>query len=270
MSKRYYWLKLHKDFFKSKEIKKLRKVAGGDTFVIIYLKMSLLSLDANGLIEYEGIENTFAEELALELDEDPVNVNATLLFLQNMNMIEEKKEDEFSIPLVQNNTGSETPQASSMRKKRRLENQQDKKKDVTLLLECESNVTLEKEKREKRESKEKENKYKAAEYYSSYWNGFDELTKCRKVTDKIQSAINGLNSDGYDHAAIVMGINNYVTVLRNPGIYKHEFNFLNFLKQANGCRKFSDMKMPETYMVSNNNRPSKKPTITFAPRPAND
>jgi hypothetical protein len=115
-----------------------------------------------------------------------------------------------------------------------------------------------------------DNKYKAAEYYSSYWNGFDDLTKCRKVTDKIQSAINGLNSDGYDHAAIVSGINNYVAVLRNPSVYRHEFNFLNFLKQTNGCRKFSDMRNPDTYMVSDNSRSSVKTNITFAPRPAND
>ena len=33
--KRYYWLKLQDDFFKSKRIKKLRKIAGGDTYTII-------------------------------------------------------------------------------------------------------------------------------------------------------------------------------------------------------------------------------------------
>ena len=37
--KRYFWLKLHKDFFKRKEIKRLRKIAGGDTYTIIYLEM---------------------------------------------------------------------------------------------------------------------------------------------------------------------------------------------------------------------------------------
>lgn len=43
-NKRYYWLKLMDDFFDSKRIKKLRKMAGGDTYTIIYLKMQLLSL----------------------------------------------------------------------------------------------------------------------------------------------------------------------------------------------------------------------------------
>ncbi|MDS4694014.1 hypothetical protein RK886_01270 [Streptococcus pneumoniae] len=30
-NKRYYWIQLAQDFFKSKEMKLLRKIAGGDT-----------------------------------------------------------------------------------------------------------------------------------------------------------------------------------------------------------------------------------------------
>ena len=42
MAKRYYWLKLPDGFFRQKAIKKLRKIAGGDTYTIIYLKMLLV------------------------------------------------------------------------------------------------------------------------------------------------------------------------------------------------------------------------------------
>lgn len=48
MAKRYYWLKLHEDFFRQKDIKKLRQIAGGDTYTIIYLKMLLHSLSTSG------------------------------------------------------------------------------------------------------------------------------------------------------------------------------------------------------------------------------
>ena len=37
--RRFYWLKLPEGFFRQKEIKKLRQIAGGDTYTIIYLKM---------------------------------------------------------------------------------------------------------------------------------------------------------------------------------------------------------------------------------------
>ena len=44
MAKRYYWLKLKNDFFRGKHIKMLRKIAGGDTYTIIYLKMIMIFL----------------------------------------------------------------------------------------------------------------------------------------------------------------------------------------------------------------------------------
>ncbi len=48
MGKRYYWLKLPDDFFRQKPIKKLRKIAGGDTYTIIYLKMLLIAMKQDG------------------------------------------------------------------------------------------------------------------------------------------------------------------------------------------------------------------------------
>ena len=38
-NKKFFWLKLKEDFFRDKRIKKLRKIAGGDTYTIIYLKL---------------------------------------------------------------------------------------------------------------------------------------------------------------------------------------------------------------------------------------
>ena len=49
-NKKYYWLKLMNDFFTQPRIKKLRKIAGGDTYTIIYLKLQLLSLKTNGVL----------------------------------------------------------------------------------------------------------------------------------------------------------------------------------------------------------------------------
>ena len=67
-NKRYYWLQLKENFFKQPRIKKLRRMAGGDTYTIIYLKMQLLSLQNGGKLVYEGIEDDFVNELALNID----------------------------------------------------------------------------------------------------------------------------------------------------------------------------------------------------------
>ena len=53
--KRYYWLKFQGDFFDSKRIKKLRKLAGGDTYLVIYLKMQLKALKTGCILEYTGV-----------------------------------------------------------------------------------------------------------------------------------------------------------------------------------------------------------------------
>jgi predicted phage replisome organizer len=121
--KRYYWLKLKNDFFSQKEIKKLRKIAGGDTFTIIYLKMQLKSLEENGSLYYEGFEDEFAKELALDIDEDPDNVKVTLLYLEKHNLIEKienknKNIDEFCLAAVKDNTGTETATAIRVRRHR--------------------------------------------------------------------------------------------------------------------------------------------------------
>lgn len=146
MAKRYYWLKLKDDFFNKREVKKLRKIAGGDTFTIIYLKLLLLSIKNEGKIFYEGVESSFAEEMALELDEDVENVSLTLTFLQSQNLIEEIEFDEFLLPEAMKSIGSETDSAERVRKHRVGQK----------LLQCNTTVTEGNTEKEKEKEKDKE------------------------------------------------------------------------------------------------------------------
>lgn len=113
--KRYYWLKLQEDFFDSKRIKKLRKIAGGDTYTIIYLKMQLLAMKNGGVLEYTGLEETFAEELALDIDEEPENVTVTVNYLLSCGLLETSDNQEFFVPYAVMNTGSEGSSAKRVR-----------------------------------------------------------------------------------------------------------------------------------------------------------
>lgn len=135
MTKRYYWLKLKDDFFTQKAIKKLRKIAGGDTFTIIYLKMMLLAMKSDGKIYFEGIENNFHEELALELDEEEENVQLTITYLINHKLMEEYQ-NEYYLPESIQNTGTESESAERVRKHREL-----LAKNGTKTLQCNGNVT---------------------------------------------------------------------------------------------------------------------------------
>ena len=116
--KKYFWFKMKEDFFRDKAIKKLRKQAGGDTLTIIYLKMLLLSLRRDGRLLYEGVEDTFAEEIALDIDEDSDNVKMALMWLLKIGLIEEISESEIFLNRLPESVGKETRQAEIMRKKR--------------------------------------------------------------------------------------------------------------------------------------------------------
>lgn len=106
--KRYFWLRLHDDFFRSVRIKKLRKMAGGDTYVIIYLKMQLKAMKTDGVLTWRGYEQDIVDELAIDLDEEPDNVRVTLAYLLSCGLAETEDKVNFFLPYAVENTGSET------------------------------------------------------------------------------------------------------------------------------------------------------------------
>ena len=121
MAKRYYWLKLDAPFFNDAKIKKLRKLAGGDTFTIIYLKMMMLSLEKAGYLLYENIEDSFEKEIALKIDEDIENVVVTVNYLKLQGLLRDCGNNEYSMPQVLTRIGSETDKAQLMRRKRAMD-----------------------------------------------------------------------------------------------------------------------------------------------------
>ena len=152
-NKRYYWLKLKDDFFKQKEIKQLRKMAGGDTFTIIYLKMLLRSLRDNGRLYYEGIEQDFVSELALDLDEEVENVKLTVAYLMSKGVLIQGNSDEYELMTVGEMAGSECYSAERVRRFRnnqRLALQSNS--DVTASNE-EIDIEIEKRDRDREKSK---------------------------------------------------------------------------------------------------------------------
>lgn len=118
MAKRYYWLKLPDDFFRQKPIKKLRKIAEGDTYTVIYLKMLLISLKNDGKLYFDGVEDDFCEELALELDEEEENVKVTVQFLMAQDLLKLIDESEYELTECSRMVGSESASAERMRRLR--------------------------------------------------------------------------------------------------------------------------------------------------------
>ena len=116
--KRYFWLRLHDDFFRSVRIKKLRRMAGGDTYVVIYLKMQLKAMKTDGVLTWRGYEQDFVDELAIDLDEEPDNVRVTLAYLLSCGLAETEDKVNFFLPYAVENVGSEGASAQRVREVR--------------------------------------------------------------------------------------------------------------------------------------------------------
>ena len=130
-NKRYYWIKLKEEFFTDKRIKRLRRISGGDTYTIIYLKLLLLSLKDEGKLYYDRVESDFIKELALTIDETDDDVMVTVNYLINQGLLEVVTEnDEYFLTEIPSLIGSETASTRRSRKSRELK-----------MLQCNTNAT---------------------------------------------------------------------------------------------------------------------------------
>ena len=130
-NRRYYWLQLKEDFFKTKEMKLMRKLPGGEEITIIYLKIMLVSLADEGKIFFEGLAEDLAEELSLLIDEDAEAVRMALIFLENKKLLTTSDNYQYNLEQVPEMIGSETASARRVRKHR----------DSRKVLHCNTEVT---------------------------------------------------------------------------------------------------------------------------------
>lgn len=99
-TKIYFWLRLDNNFFKNLAIKQLRRMSGGDTYVLIYQKMMLQSLENQGYIYFEGVLDSLAEEIAMALDENVEDVQVTIAYFQSKGLLQIGEENEIFLEQV--------------------------------------------------------------------------------------------------------------------------------------------------------------------------
>lgn len=152
-TKIYFWLKLDNNFYKNLAIKKARRLAGGDTMVIIYQKLMLESLQNNGVLYFEGVLENIVEELSLQLDEDIENVAMTLDLFTKSGLIQLNDSNDIEMLQVPALIDQETNWSKYKRDTRKKEDV--KKLDIVQPLSnhCPTEIELEKEKELEKEIK---------------------------------------------------------------------------------------------------------------------
>ena len=191
--KRYYWLKLHDDFFNSKRIKKMRRMAGGDTYTIIYLKLQLMAMKKDGVLTFSGLEPTFAEELALDLDEEVDDVRMTLAYLVSCGLAESNGEASLFFPYAVENVGSEGASAQRMRELRARQNAE----ALPEASHCDISVT-ERKRREETEKRDREEieKEKTRTHARDPFSAFAMNEEDQSLTDALMTWLSEMSDGG--------------------------------------------------------------------------
>ena len=114
--KRYFWLKLKEDWFNGTTEKYLKSLPGGDNLLIIYLKIQLMSLKAEGFIKYEKLLPSAEEEIAMLIDEPVNNVRLLISVLTKTGAIEKLDDNSLYLLSIQNLIGSEGSSAERVRR----------------------------------------------------------------------------------------------------------------------------------------------------------
>lgn len=231
--KRYFWIKLQMDFWKSPVVKMLRKPSGGDTYAVIYLEMILLSLENNGYIYYSGVGDSFAEEIALVLDEETINVEFVLAFLKQKRLIEFADDTSFKFTedVTADLVGSESASARRVRAYRERqkaiaheqktlqcnanETNRNLEKDIDIDTDIDNNirsfsdendqVTSEKSVSKEHHSVHKPTKKELDERFEKLWNLYPRKVGKQKARKYYERAVKNGTSD----EVIKKGIENY-------------------------------------------------------------
>lgn len=109
-SKRFYWLKLKKDFFQQHQIKVLKSLPNGRLYALIYLELMAESTSHEGELRYSKLLPYDIITLSAVIDEDKDNVEKAIDTLEKLELVEILDDGTVYMNQVARLIGSETGQ----------------------------------------------------------------------------------------------------------------------------------------------------------------
>ena len=129
--KKFYWLKLKRDFFKRHDIRIIEEMPNGKEYILFYLKLLLESIDHEGSLRFSDTVPYNEQMLSVITNTNIDIVRSAMKMFIELNMIEMFDDETIFMVEVNRLIGSETSVAERVRKHR--ENQR--------LLQCNADVT---------------------------------------------------------------------------------------------------------------------------------
>ena len=124
-NKKYYWLKLPKDFFRRHDIRIIESMDGGRETLLIYLKLMTESIPHDGRLRFSEEIPYTPEMLATVLGDDKDMVVKAMDLLKKFHLLRHESDRTIVLPEVPKMMGCETAAASRMRKHRSSQSDSD-------------------------------------------------------------------------------------------------------------------------------------------------
>ena len=149
-AKKFYWLKLKRDFFKRHDIRIIESMPNGKDYILFYLKLLLESIDHEGELRFSDAVPYNEQMLSVITDTNIDIVRAAMKLFVDLKMLEVMDDQTIYMMEVEKLIGSETKWAEKKRVQRQKEDNVPK-----LSPKCPTEIEKEKEK-EKDKDKETE------------------------------------------------------------------------------------------------------------------
>ena len=145
-TKKYYWLKLKRDFFKRHDIRIIEEMPNGKDYVLFYLKLLLESIDHGGELRFNETIPYNEQMLSVITNTNIDLVRSAMKVFVQLKMVEMLDDETIYMTEVKKMVGSETASAERVRKHRaKLDEKQlllQSNSDVT---KCNTEIDIEKE-----------------------------------------------------------------------------------------------------------------------------
>lgn len=117
--KKFYWLKLNKDFFKRHDIRIIEEMENGKDYILFYLKLLLESLNHEGNLRFSETIPYNEKMLSVITNTNIDIVRSAMKVLVELKMVEILDDSTIYMAEVLKLTGSETAAAERMRRSRK-------------------------------------------------------------------------------------------------------------------------------------------------------
>lgn len=123
-SKKYYWLKLEKDFFKRHDIKVIESLDNGKDYLIFYMKLLLESVSHHGLLRFNDTVPYNDKMLATITNTNIDIVRSAVNIFTELDLMSILDDETIYMKEVEKRMGQETGFAVEKRRKRLLEKEE--------------------------------------------------------------------------------------------------------------------------------------------------